>query len=555
VLGQSGASFNPAMNAAATETSMLQSFNRMVDASRQKMADKSQCTGNKSADRDDGPAARPAKVENKKAAQRDDRVARKSEDKPVADKVEAHEDKTVSTKGDDNDHVERSSEKVERKTDDDENEPVNQLAQAPVDNKPQAQTGLGLVRVQDITVMVVEETTIEVTVSVETNPQDEFRALANRMDAKRNGKDLMDVDLKIEIDVDIESQSEVFIMSGEGEVVDADMLKAKNALAKPTLSAQAAALSNLFEQGAQVQVAVSDNGKSAGLSNQQGHGVSAAALAVSAMLGESEVLPGENLDQNAMPNFTAQNNQGDAEKVGKNAQASANANSAHADNAPSLASFVQAVQAQMEAEGDKGGIGRQVSSVASTQNNSNANQAQPIAALGQAGGAQSANSAQATQAAHAPKLPLPPQKIAEQISVQIEKAARDGLDKISIQLNPEELGRVDIKLEIGHDGKVSASIIVDRPETLEAIQKEAKGLEKALEQAGLKADSGSLNFSLRGNENQQHQAEREGRGRSKQEEFADALSLGSNDDDTEIVNLLAARSRSAAARSGVDVNI
>jgi flagellar hook-length control protein FliK len=555
VLGRSGAALNPNMNVAATETAMLQSFNRMVESSRQKMSDKSQSMGGKDMDRDDGPAARPAKVDGKKSVQREERAVRKSEDKPVAEKPEAYEDTTVSAKSDEGEKVERTGEKAERKSDADNGDATNQAAeaQAPVEHK--AENGMVMARVQDVTVMVVEETTVEVTVSVKTNPEEEFRALANRMDAMRNGKDAKDTDLKIEIDVEVESSSEMFIMSGEGEVVDADVLKAKNALAKPTLSAQAAALSNIFEQGAQVQVSVTDNSKSSGPSNQHGHGVSAAALAVSAMVNETENLSGENLEQGLMQNPNAQAQTGDAEKLAKNGQANAATNSGKSDNAPSLASFVHAVQAQMEAEGEKGGIGRQISSVASASNSANANQASPIGPAGQASGTQNANNAQATQAAQAPKLPIPPQKIAEQISVQIEKAAKDGLDKISIQLNPEELGRVDIKLEIGRDGKVSASIVVDRPDTLEAIQKEAKSLEKALESAGLKSDAGSLNFSLRGNENQQRQAEREGRGKSQQDEFADNLSLGTNDDDVEIVNLLASRSRAAAARSGVDVNI
>ena len=41
----------------------------------------------------------------------------------------------------------------------------------------------------------------------------------------------------------------------------------------------------------------------------------------------------------------------------------------------------------------------------------------------------------------------------------------------------------------------------DRPETLEALQRDARGLERALQDAGLRTDSNSLSFNLRGGHN------------------------------------------------------
>lgn len=41
-------------------------------------------------------------------------------------------------------------------------------------------------------------------------------------------------------------------------------------------------------------------------------------------------------------------------------------------------------------------------------------------------------------------------------------------------------------------------VTVERPETLELLQRDARGLERALQDAGLRTDSGSLNFNLRG---------------------------------------------------------
>jgi flagellar hook-length control protein FliK len=94
------------------------------------------------------------------------------------------------------------------------------------------------------------------------------------------------------------------------------------------------------------------------------------------------------------------------------------------------------------------------------------------------------------------------QPVADQVSVQINKAIKAGLDRISIQLRPENLGRVDVKMDISRDGGVSVAIIADNKDTMELLQRDAKELLKALADAGLKAGSGDLNFNLRGEQNQ-----------------------------------------------------
>jgi flagellar hook-length control protein FliK len=92
--------------------------------------------------------------------------------------------------------------------------------------------------------------------------------------------------------------------------------------------------------------------------------------------------------------------------------------------------------------------------------------------------------------------PLPNLSAAAQVAVQIGDAATAGLGYIRIQLQPAELGRVDVKLSLDHNGQVMAAISADRHDTLALLQHDAPALQHALQQAGLKADSGSLNFSL-----------------------------------------------------------
>ena len=106
----------------------------------------------------------------------------------------------------------------------------------------------------------------------------------------------------------------------------------------------------------------------------------------------------------------------------------------------------------------------------------------------------------AAQANGAGKLTPDHRSVADQISVNISKAVKSGMDRIEIRLRPESLGRVEVRLEVSRDGRVAAAVTVDNRDTLELLKSDARGLERALQDAGLKADSGSLSFTLRGHE-------------------------------------------------------
>ena len=78
------------------------------------------------------------------------------------------------------------------------------------------------------------------------------------------------------------------------------------------------------------------------------------------------------------------------------------------------------------------------------------------------------------------------------------RSAADAIDRIKIELHPAELGRVDVRMEIGPSGHVQAVFAADRPQTMELLQRDARQLERALQDAGLNVGSGSLSFDLRG---------------------------------------------------------
>lgn len=97
------------------------------------------------------------------------------------------------------------------------------------------------------------------------------------------------------------------------------------------------------------------------------------------------------------------------------------------------------------------------------------------------------------------------QPVGEQVAFHIRTQAQSGNTKIDIHLDPPELGKVEIRLDVAQDGKTGVTVTVDNKHVLDLLQRDARGLERALADAGLKADSGSLSFNLRGGQHDQPQ--------------------------------------------------
>ncbi len=116
-----------------------------------------------------------------------------------------------------------------------------------------------------------------------------------------------------------------------------------------------------------------------------------------------------------------------------------------------------------------------------------------------------------------------PQQIVDQIKVVITRAAKAGMDKVTIQLKPLELGRIDVKLEMSDDHKVRVTVTADNKDTLALLQSDSHTLERTLNEAGLRTDSANLHFNLR-SESDARQAEQNaaGNGRNGGTNTADA---------------------------------
>ncbi len=117
-------------------------------------------------------------------------------------------------------------------------------------------------------------------------------------------------------------------------------------------------------------------------------------------------------------------------------------------------------------------------------------------------------------------------EVIEQVKVNITKSAVKGVDKIEIQLKPEDLGHIEIKMQISKDGKLQAHIISSRAETMDILQKDMSSLEKAFNDAGFNTDEGSFSFSFRGRD-----ADRENSQQALRSFLGDMLEQGADNDE------------------------
>lgn len=86
-----------------------------------------------------------------------------------------------------------------------------------------------------------------------------------------------------------------------------------------------------------------------------------------------------------------------------------------------------------------------------------------------------------------------------QVAFEVVRQFSQGHSRFQIRLDPPELGRIDVRMQVDGDGNVHARLTVERSETLDLMQRDQRSLEKALAQAGLDSGKTNLEFSLRQN--------------------------------------------------------
>ena len=83
------------------------------------------------------------------------------------------------------------------------------------------------------------------------------------------------------------------------------------------------------------------------------------------------------------------------------------------------------------------------------------------------------------------------------LALEIAVSARNGKSRFEIRLDPADLGRIDVRIDVDRNGQVTSHLTVEKPETLSMLRQDAPQLQRQLDDAGFKTGNGGLQFSLR----------------------------------------------------------
>jgi flagellar hook-length control protein FliK len=134
------------------------------------------------------------------------------------------------------------------------------------------------------------------------------------------------------------------------------------------------------------------------------------------------------------------------------------------------------------------------------------------------------------------------------LAFEIAASARSGKSYFDIRLDPVDLGRIDVRIDVDRTGRVTSHLTVEKPETLSMLRQDAPQLQRALDDAGFKTGDGGLQFSLRDQSSSGNN--------SGNETSRNAQRLLITDDDT-VPAAIAGRSygRMLGSTSGVDIRV
>ena len=122
-------------------------------------------------------------------------------------------------------------------------------------------------------------------------------------------------------------------------------------------------------------------------------------------------------------------------------------------------------------------------------------------------GVATASTTNASTLIHPALIPVrgSPQTVAN-LAAQIAKKLEGRLTRFDLELNPQGLGRVDVRMEIGATGRISAAMTFDTPAAAAELRARANELQRHLEQAGFDL-SGGLSFDVAGDRGQGRQTQ------------------------------------------------
>lgn len=102
---------------------------------------------------------------------------------------------------------------------------------------------------------------------------------------------------------------------------------------------------------------------------------------------------------------------------------------------------------------------------------------------------------QATQAPAARPHAVPLANVPDIIAVEARKLVAGDVHEFIIRLDPANLGRIDVRLEVKSDGYVTAIVRAEKASTQDMMQQDARGFEQTLNDSGLRTTAQSISFT------------------------------------------------------------
>lgn len=116
---------------------------------------------------------------------------------------------------------------------------------------------------------------------------------------------------------------------------------------------------------------------------------------------------------------------------------------------------------------------------------------------------------------------IPPALQLAPIVITLSTLEQDAAMRLTLTLEPEELGRIEVAVERTGEARLAITMVADRPETLHLLQRDSALLDRALAQAGVGLEGRSLAFAFGGSGGRGD--ERRGRPNSRDEPVRDAV--------------------------------
>ncbi|KQS46943.1 flagellar hook-length control protein FliK [Sphingomonas sp. Leaf198] len=91
-----------------------------------------------------------------------------------------------------------------------------------------------------------------------------------------------------------------------------------------------------------------------------------------------------------------------------------------------------------------------------------------------------------------------PGQMGHDMGVAIARHVRtDGGEAMTVRLDPRDLGRIEVRMHFDDDGVLRAVVSADNPASLDLLRRDSADLNRALGDAGVRADQQSLRFDTR----------------------------------------------------------